>query len=656
MALVKLVGNFIEIADKTLPTAQTFYEAMDLETYLSSLKLDTDRTCYVSYQYSVDDIKNRLHSTDQLMDKVSSYSQGQITGALFTQISTLEKRYRLMSCGDATLVNRLTNEFCLTYIDKDGNICGLSVVYMVPYYDVTLHNNTRSFSFPTQFSSGHYPFSLCVVKKPVNTPSEINVTYYVHPDMLCLNTLLKLSQHPQTLPFDEIRLLLKNQNGCILYDDDLYYVDIIEKTFLLVDPSPEKELLIATIDVLEMNQSRVASSEEDRLIGSVIQKPNTPLKQVDFVPQKDMVNGITEEEFRVLINNDELSQVLSGMISGDTLNISHFKAFAARIAANHNIDDRDLRQKNIQEMMNVFQDTFPKWSGLKEYIEDIRREAEKDIHFYRLDVFIKKINEMVDKARQLSGALEDSYIQRLILTQEAILCELQLFENPEMEDASKRRLQNTAIMYRELLKSMHNFEVILGLKNTSNSKDIQKKLYLKGDDILNLVKSVSLSDFKVLPHEDLLKVTEVLNCCSDVLVHPTQKSHIEKLNQLSKEVVGKENPFLKKLGYALMVFAGLVLVVAGVIGFLPSGGSSLLVTALGGGALTAGLTGFGLYRCGQEKGIAKSVSELKDELIMIQNDENVSTENTPPPRPPSRESSGSIDSIESDSPTGQPKI
>lgn len=660
MALVKIAGNFIEVADKTLTSAESFYAEMEPQIYLSHLKKDLDRTCYMSYHHSVDEIQHRLQSTDQLAGKVHSFSQGQINGALFTQMSTFEKRLKLLTCGDPDFVSRLNNEFCLTYIDDDGNLCGLSVVFMVPYYESTVNNNHRSISFPQQFASGQYPFSLCVVRNPVNTPSEIQVNYYAHPDMFCLDTLLKLAEDPQTMSFDRLRLLLKNQNGCILYAGELYTVDIIEKTIQRIEKSsPETQTLIDAMDTMDFNQCRFASSAEDLLIVAATGKQPSGLKKIDFNPDHDMVDGLTEESLRDLIHNDELTQALSGLVTGDTISIDHFKAFAARVHANHNLDDRDHRQKNLEELIDAFKVSFPYWSQLNAYISDLREAAHNDINFYRTDVFKEKINQMMDKAAQISGMMQANWINPLTLTRDAILYDIDILENHHVSDETKLMWENAAKSCREksdLLKSLHHFERRLVANKYQHHKDIQKKLYVKGDEILNLVQDL-LNSRTPLSHKEHVTLTEVLTCCSAVLDNPREKTHIKKLNELSKETMGKEKSFWKQLGLALLVFAGLALVVVSVFAFIPTAGSSLMGGALGTSAVTAGLTGLGFYNYGQAQGVAKSLTDFKNDLILLQKDENNGVESTPLPRRSSREDAESNDSVElSDSASESPRF
>lgn len=648
MSLVKFEGNFIEVADKTLTRADTFYAPMDPQAFSHQLELDIERTCYADYQHSMQDIQRRLRSTEQLTGKVHSLSQGQITAALFTEIPTTEKRVKLMTCGDSNLVDQLSNEFCFTYLDNDGTVCGLSVAFMLPYYELSKNNQDQTASFPQGFATGRYPFSLSVVRNGVNTPSEIEVSFYAHPDMLCLDTLLNLAEDPLSMPFDRVRQLLKNQNGCILYQGRLFYVDIIEKTFKeMVAPSPEKEALINVIDALELNQARYTSSDEDTWIAAVTGIPLIPLKKVRFDPEHEMVDGLTEDALRELINNTELSDVLTGLISGDTLSIEHFNAFAARLHANHNIDDREVRKTNLEELLAVFKDIFPTWDGLEAYISDVREAAIHDVNFYRTDVFKEKLNQIVDKALALSPTIQVNAIRQLTLTRDAILMEMHVLEARHSTDEERLELTNTAKKYRvqtTFFKTLQDFEDKLKSKQNEPSKDIQKKFYKKGEDILDLISGTIIPELDSLSHHELLKLTEVLNVCTATLDNPAEKSHVEKLSELSKEVVGKEKPFWKKLGFALLIFTGFALMVAGILAFVPSVGSSSLGVAFGASAVTSGLAGFGFYSYGREKGVAKSLSDFKDDLILLQKDQGL--EGTVVARPSSPTISESIDSVE----------
>ncbi|WP_173237461.1 hypothetical protein [Legionella antarctica] len=93
-----------------------------------------------------------------------------------------------------------------------------------------------------------------------------------------------------------------------------------------------------------------------------------------------------------------------------------------------------------------------------------------------------------------------------------------------------------------------------------------------------------------------------------------------KLTALAQDVSGKSSPDWRKLGRALVVFACLALVVAGVLAAIPTAGSSLILALMGAGAV-AGALGLTVYEFGEEEGLAKAVLDYKTAVENIVTDE-----------------------------------
>jgi hypothetical protein len=138
--------------------------------------------------------------------------------------------------------------------------------------------------------------------------------------------------------------------------------------------------------------------------------------------------------------------------------------------------------------------------------------------------------------------------------------------------------------------------------------------YLKAVEIQEEVKAITGSDPSELSMKELRDVNAVLEATTTALKEPSNIENTQKLVELSQSVSGKASPKWKRLGAALIMFAGLALIAAGVLSAIPSGGSSLLLVIAGAVALsvTSGATGFGIFQHNRAQGLAQSLRELKD--------------------------------------------
>jgi hypothetical protein len=103
-----------------------------------------------------------------------------------------------------------------------------------------------------------------------------------------------------------------------------------------------------------------------------------------------------------------------------------------------------------------------------------------------------------------------------------------------------------------------------------------------------------------------------VNKSLDELNQPLKtKENAKQLKELSHHVSGKSSPAWKALGVGLLFLGCASLVVVGALGAIPSGGVSVLASAIA----IAGLIGSSMMIArGSEKGLAKSVTDFKDQL------------------------------------------
>ncbi|MCL9683599.1 hypothetical protein [Legionella maioricensis] len=92
-----------------------------------------------------------------------------------------------------------------------------------------------------------------------------------------------------------------------------------------------------------------------------------------------------------------------------------------------------------------------------------------------------------------------------------------------------------------------------------------------------------------------------------------------KLTSLAHDISGKPSPGWKRLGMGLLMFACIALIVAGVLAAIPTGGSSLILAAMGaaGAGAVAGVMGMAAYEHGEERGLAKAVLDYKSAMENI---------------------------------------
>lgn len=154
----------------------------------------------------------------------------------------------------------------------------------------------------------------------------------------------------------------------------------------------------------------------------------------------------------------------------------------------------------------------------------------------------------------------------------------------------------------------------------------------KGNEVLKQVQAIAKGEPEKLDPRSLSDLTQVLATSNKSLTEasmPEQtQDNAKRLAALSHHVSGKSSPGWKALGLGLLTFACAALVVVGVLAAIPSGGSSLLLTAVGSAGLSAtigagagvaaaGVAGIITTHHGREQGLAKSVHDFKTALTEI---------------------------------------
>ncbi|QEY52916.1 hypothetical protein [Legionella longbeachae] len=204
----------------------------------------------------------------------------------------------------------------------------------------------------------------------------------------------------------------------------------------------------------------------------------------------------------------------------------------------------------------------------------------------------------------------------------------------------KESLDNLMLyLYRKSLKA---FEAV-----AIPHQDQYNELFARAANILKQVQEIAGEHPEHLSQNDLKDLNDVLICANATLLDcnekPKSMKHAQELTDLAQRVSGKPSPGWKALGISLLTCACAALVVIGVLAAIPSGGSSLLLTAIGSvglvasigvgaGVATTGLLGAASLFHGSEKGLAREISEFKKELSNLRQDlEKVTEDDTPSP-------------------------
>lgn len=158
---------------------------------------------------------------------------------------------------------------------------------------------------------------------------------------------------------------------------------------------------------------------------------------------------------------------------------------------------------------------------------------------------------------------------------------------------------------KQLEERKTEFEQNLG--NLSTKPEIE--LHQKGSQLLSHIQKIAGHNLSTLTTEDLSLLNNVLRVATNALRNRKDSATIRELGELSQQASGKSSRLWKGLGLALLAFTGAVLVVAGVLGAIPTGGVSLMLVAAGAAALT--VAGSASVVKGSEHGFAKSISMFK---------------------------------------------
>ncbi len=251
--------------------------------------------------------------------------------------------------------------------------------------------------------------------------------------------------------------------------------------------------------------------------------------------------------------------------------------------------------------------------------------------------------ETINKSNTLHEKLKDKNMFELYLNQptsehqtrmDKVFAPLQVLFNQHPN-------QQGIAEYNAKLKAL---ETALATFNSTHASEKDQQFYAQGQAILASVNELAKDNTHLVRPSNLAKLTQVLSLATKTLEEVDDKkktaSNVEALAKLSQSVPGKSSAW-QKVGYALLAVACAALLCVGILAAIPSGGSSLLLTAIGATGLSvAAAAGVGagvvtataatsaiLITENSEKGLASEISKFKNALREI-NKENNSNDET----------------------------
>ncbi|KTD09489.1 hypothetical protein [Legionella jamestowniensis] len=179
----KYSGNYVEVIDKLIPVfgfLTGYYEAQQTkETYLDALERDLNRTAYLSYKSSAEEMKQRLARTEGRKDSDLSYTQGNLTGAVFTINGMLKRLVESGPRAEAEGTKKgAYGSIRLAYEDDAGVDCGLSIAYIRNDPDLE-----KGEPFVPVEERKHY-LAVAIIKNITAAPKDREVIYITAPTPL----------------------------------------------------------------------------------------------------------------------------------------------------------------------------------------------------------------------------------------------------------------------------------------------------------------------------------------------------------------------------------------------------------------------------------------------------------------------------------------
>jgi hypothetical protein len=314
------------------------------------------------------------------------------------------------------------------------------------------------------------------------------------------------------------------------------------------------------------------------------------------------------------LNSSSIQRLIQSVLSDSgQINFEKLNTLRNRIKVNHNLDDRDVRKLQLDELIAYGEKYLPDSLLFNQHVSQIRQNAAYDIDFFESTSFksvLLEISKTIElEVNQLpTDLMSDQRKANTLLaidyTLQAVNFERQGYNSSEHYESE--RCKNEAVLLwrkRDVIYNILKFREALDALKSNNT---YPELHLKGLDVLKEIESIIKLPQDSILHKDFLDIDQVVTSCINIINEPKNTEHIDNLKKLSQTVSGKQSLLWQALGVALIVFVNVAIIVTGLLGALPTGGLSLVLGAAGVSALLAG--GVGSIKHGAEHGLAASVS------------------------------------------------
>ncbi len=448
--------------------------------------------------------------------------------------------------------------------------------------------------------------------------------------------LKKMAAHErlEQAPSDERIDLSESISTAYGFDKKSYGVSI---TYLRKDPDLEKGETFVPVEkrkrpfILATIENTIAETK-DRLV--------TCFLADDLITPELLARGILIEneniahEIGTVVKKTALANLISTVITHNgELQFERFNDLKKRFKGGKNIDNRDLKITQIDKIIDMALTILP-------HIQDDLRVAKNEFHQNfdlardgifeaNFDMLYKKIQRYISE-QTIAPDLKRRQIYDVELTYIAIQLQLlaadplntnghylllkadELFERCNNKDS-----EIIAVSLENMVRSAEynkNWDTFNQKLQELNNEPRNAALYSQGQQIQRDIEAIVLDDVTKLSTKAQRQLNNVLKYSSE--------QNIPELVKLSQEVSGKASPRWKKLGLALLVFAGVALVAAGILAAIPTGGSSLLLTIVGAigmqasigtasAVVGAGIAGASFFNANNwhAKGLAKSIGD-----------------------------------------------
>ena len=147
------------------------------------------------------------------------------------------------------------------------------------------------------------------------------------------------------------------------------------------------------------------------------------------------------EEIALALNAPMVNQLVSGLIDADgKASLAIFIELSARLSSGKNIDNRDFRQSQFEELVNIAEINQPEGLSLAKHIEDFRKQSLNDPNFFSSREYLSHLDNFLREIKSSTGSSfqEKQWVYRTELTVDAIKLEVMASDFKDEVDRHKK--------------------------------------------------------------------------------------------------------------------------------------------------------------------------------------------------------------------------